>query len=71
MTDELRKAADAILVSNMHPGLKAAIDDAIANGRPERDILRLIKRKAKGRGLVVLAVEAYLGCDQEGRLPRA
>lgn len=72
MIDDLRRAADAALTDHMSPGLKAAIDAALARGASKREILARVRRQAGGRNsLAALAVEAYLGCDQEGRLPRA
>lgn len=74
MVSELQKACDAFLIKNLPAGLKAAIDRLLAKGVAKASVLKFVRAKiveagGQPRGLTGLAVESYLGCDQEGRLP--
>ncbi len=71
MNDTLKQAIEQALADSLPPGLKAAIDDILKKGATRNEVLSFIRQKAGGRGLTVLAVEHYLGADEEGRLPEA
>lgn len=67
-SDELRAGIDETLVEWLPAGLKAAIDDALAEGADPGAVLVVVRRKVeriaagdpnKGR-LTLAAVEAYL-----------
>lgn len=60
MEKSLAQQADDVLITALSPDLKHAIDHALAAGQKKRDILRAVRQTQGHRGLVTLAVEAYL-----------
>jgi hypothetical protein len=65
MLDDLKRAADDVLIADLTDGMKAAIDDQLARGMPPAHLLEYVRQKTGGPharpgGLTYLAVEAYL-----------
>jgi hypothetical protein len=62
---DLQRATDDALIAAMSPGLRAAVDAALAAGARPAEVLALVRRatggsRARPGGLTYLAVEAYL-----------
>jgi hypothetical protein len=71
MLSELEALCDATLVRSLrdnNPRLVAAVDAFLAAGGGKAELLATVLRSCGGRrdNLTYLAVEAYLGCTQEG-----
>lgn len=65
----LQDVVDAALIASISPELRASIDQALASGRTKKQVLAGFQRMVgRHRTLAVLAVEAYLGAEQDGRL---
>ena len=66
MTDDLRAAADAALISCLRPGVRDAIDGLLRDGVSRAEIVTRVRAQADrvgrtpDRSIVVAAVEAYL-----------
>lgn len=65
---DVQKLCDEVLTESLPPGLKAAIDDALEKGGSGVEILERVRKQEGRRGPLTLAVEAYLGADQNGNL---
>ena len=67
---DLEWFADQLLIGGLSPGLKRSLDEALAKGESRQSLLRRCRKVAGSKSLTYLAIEAYLGADQQGRLPR-
>lgn len=59
---------DEALSGTLSSELKTAIDTALAAGSGKKAILTRLRQKHARTSPVVLAAEAYLGADQQGRI---
>ena len=68
--DDLTAACEQTLIDGLPPNLKAAIDADLAKGFSRQDVLTHCRNRFgnDGRNLTMLAIEAYLGADQYGRI---
>lgn len=64
----LTAIVDKALVENLPPKLKRMIDLVLSKGATKTEVLSYIKEELGHRGLTLLAVEAYLGADQQGQM---
>lgn len=64
----LQRACEEVLIESLPQPLKTAIDDFVAKGGCKHLILERARHHCGGRKGIALAVEAYLGCDEEGNL---
>lgn len=62
----LESLVDQVLAEVLSPGVKAAVDRALAAGMSKTAILAEVRRQCGGRKGQALSVESYLGCDQDG-----
>jgi hypothetical protein len=71
--NDLCAACDAALIGNLPQGIRDAIDAGLAAGMTKQQMLDRYRFVAslqghKPRSMMILAIEAYLGADQQGNL---